>query len=70
VPEDLSVVGYDDLPFARRLAPALTTVSQPKYQLGYAAAELLLDEGRPGHTHREVLFRPSLVVRSSTAALY
>jgi LacI family transcriptional regulator len=67
VPEDLSVVGYDDLPFARRLAPALTTVSQPKYQLGYAAAELLLDEGRAGHTHREVRFQPSLVVRASTA---
>jgi LacI family transcriptional regulator len=67
VPEDLSIVGYDDLPFARRLAPALTTVSQPKYQLGYAAAELLLDEGRPGHLHREVRFQPSLVVRSSTA---
>ncbi|MFD0517499.1 LacI family DNA-binding transcriptional regulator [Paractinoplanes durhamensis] len=69
VPEDLSIVGYDDLPFARRLAPALTTVSQPKYQLGLAAAELLLDEGRPGHAHREVRFQPQLVVRASTAAL-
>ncbi|MEU4240859.1 LacI family DNA-binding transcriptional regulator [Actinoplanes sp. NPDC026619] len=69
VPEDLSVVGYDDLPFARRLAPALTTVSQPKYQLGWAAAELLLDEGRPGHAHREVRFQPALVVRSSTACI-
>ncbi|WP_239118369.1 LacI family DNA-binding transcriptional regulator [Paractinoplanes ferrugineus] len=66
VPADLSVVGYDDLPFARRLAPALTTVRQPTYQLGQAAAELLLDEERPGHTHREVRFQPSLVVRSST----
>ncbi|GIM88932.1 LacI family DNA-binding transcriptional regulator [Paractinoplanes toevensis] len=66
VPDDLSVVGYDDLPFARRLAPPLTTVRQPTYRLGFAAAELLLDEGRPGHTHREVRFEPELVVRSST----
>jgi LacI family transcriptional regulator len=67
VPADLSVVGYDDLPFARRLAPPLTTVGQPSYQLGQVAAELLLDEGRPGHAHREIRFRPELVVRGSTA---
>jgi LacI family transcriptional regulator len=67
VPADISVIGYDDLSFARRLAPPLTTVGQPKYQLGRAAAELLLDEAQPGHTHREVRFQPSLVVRASTA---
>nr|MDT0662834.1 LacI family DNA-binding transcriptional regulator [Micromonospora sp. DSM 115978] len=68
VPEDISVVGYDDLRFAARLAPPLTTVSQPNYQLGRTAAELLLDEARPAHTHREIQFRPTLVIRSSTAA--
>ncbi len=67
VPADLSVVGYDDLRFAARLSPPLTTVAQPTYQLGRAAADLLLDEARPGHAHREVVFQPSLVVRSSTA---
>jgi len=67
VPNDISVVGYDDLSFARRLAPALTTVHQPKYQLGHAAAELLLDEARPGHVHREIRFQPKLVIRESTA---
>jgi LacI family transcriptional regulator len=68
VPQDISVVGYDDLRFAARLAPPLTTVNQPKYQLGRAAADLLLDEARPDHVHREIRFPPSLVVRSSTAA--
>jgi LacI family transcriptional regulator len=68
VPEDISVVGYDDLPFTRRLAPALTTVHQPKYQLGRAAADLLLDEARPDHAHREIRFQPTLVIRSSSAA--
>lgn len=67
VPADISVVGYDDLPFARLLTPPLTTVYQPRYELGQAAAELLLDEARPGHAHREIRFQPSLVVRSSTA---
>jgi LacI family transcriptional regulator len=67
VPADMSVVGYDDLSFASRLAPPLTTVSQPAYELGRAAAELLLDEMQPEHEHRETLFRPSLVVRSTTA---
>jgi LacI family transcriptional regulator len=64
----MSVVGYDDLPFAARLSPSLTTVAQPTYRLGYAAADLLLDEARGDHTHREVLFQPSLVARASTAA--
>jgi LacI family transcriptional regulator len=67
VPADISVVGYDDLQFAPRLAPPLTTINQPKYQLGHTAADLLLDETRPDHTHREVRFQPSLVVRSTTA---
>ena len=66
VPADMSVVGYDDLRFAAELSPSLTTVAQPTYQLGYAAADLLLDEVRSDHTHREVLFQPSLVARAST----
>jgi LacI family transcriptional regulator len=68
VPQDLSVVGYDDLPFAPRLAPALTTVRQPRYELGRSAADLLLEEAHPGHVHREIRFQPSLVVRSSADA--
>jgi LacI family transcriptional regulator len=67
VPQDISVVGYDDLRFAARLAPPLTTVNQPTYQLGRTAADLLLDEARTGHEHREVRFEPALVARSSTA---
>src|SRR5262249_57389518 len=54
VPGDLAVVGYDDIEFAADAAVPLTSVRQPKYQLGRAAAELLLDEAdRPGqHEHR------------------
>ena len=51
VPGDLAVVGYDDIEFAANAAVPLTSVRQPKYQLGRAAAELLLDEAdRPQST--------------------
>lgn len=69
VPETVSVVGYDDVQFAAALSPALTTVRQPKYELGRAAAELLLNEADPDHRHRQVVFQPELVIRDSTARL-
>jgi DNA-binding LacI/PurR family transcriptional regulator len=68
VPARMSVVGYDDLPFTGQLSPPLTTVHQPAYQLGHAAASLVLAEREPAHRHREVLLRPHLVVRQSVAA--
>ena len=68
VPDDLTVVGYDDLIFGSMLSPALSTVRQPAFELGVAAAELLLDEVRNAeHRHREVRFEPELVVRASSA---
>ncbi len=68
VPADLAVVGYDDIEFAADAAVPLTSVRQPKYQLGRAAAELLLDEAdRPDeHEHRRIVFTPELVVRASS----
>jgi LacI family transcriptional regulator len=70
VPADLAVVGYDDIDFAADAAVPLTSVRQPKYQLGRAAAELLLDEAdRPAeHEHRRFVFTPELVIRTSSGA--
>ena len=70
VPGDLAVVGYDDIEFAADAAVPLTSVRQPKYQLGRAAAELLLDEAdRPAeHEHRRFVFTPELVVRASSGS--
>ncbi|MGA2806240.1 MAG: LacI family DNA-binding transcriptional regulator [Acidimicrobiales bacterium] len=67
VPEQMAVVGYDDVVFASMLSPPLSSVRQPKYELGVAAAELLLEEvsGAP-HEHRAVRFEPELVVRASS----
>jgi LacI family transcriptional regulator len=70
VPEELAVMGYDDLIFGSMLSPSLTSVRQPALELGVAAAELLLDEVRnPDHRHREVRFEPELVVRASSQNL-
>ncbi|HTW07495.1 MAG TPA: LacI family DNA-binding transcriptional regulator [Acidimicrobiales bacterium] len=71
VPRDMAVVGYDDVTFASMLSPPLTSVRQPKFQLGVSAAELLLEEttANGGHVHRSVRFEPELVVRASSAPL-
>ena len=68
VPEDLSLVGYDDVPFARQLSVPLTTVNRPHYTMGTTAAEMLVAaiSGRVPE-QRHVVFPPALVVRESTA---
>lgn len=66
VPRDLAIVGYDDIEFAAAAAVPLTSVRQPRQELGRTAAELLLAEADPDHTHRQVLFRPELIARGST----
>ena len=69
VPQDIAILGYDDIEFAGAAAVPLSSVRQPREQLGRAAAELLLEEAnRPDrHEHRHVVFEPDLVVRESTA---
>ena len=70
VPEEVSIVGYDDIDFAAAAAVPLTSVRQPRAQLGEAATELLIDEveNPQRHQHRQVVFEPELVVRESTAS--
>lgn len=67
VPADFAIVGYDDIEFAGGAAVPLTSVRQPRQQLGRAAAELVLEEAtNPDHEHQQVLFIPELVARAST----
>jgi LacI family transcriptional regulator len=67
VPDDLAIVGYDDIEFAAAAAVPLTSVRQPREQLGRRAAELLLDEHeRADHKHERVVFEPELIARAST----
>ncbi|WP_245603791.1 LacI family DNA-binding transcriptional regulator [Intrasporangium oryzae] len=67
VPDDLAIVGYDDIEFASAAAVPLTSVRQPRQELGRTAAELVVDEAtNPDHTHTQVTFTPELVARTST----
>jgi LacI family transcriptional regulator len=67
VPGDLAIVGYDDIEFAAAAAVPLTSVRQPREELGRTAARLLLSEASdPAHTHEQVVFQPELVARAST----
>jgi DNA-binding LacI/PurR family transcriptional regulator len=66
VPEDLSVVGYDDVDLARYVTPPLTTVHQPKLRLGELAMQMLLAI-LEGHPVTNQLLPVNLIIRASTA---
>jgi LacI family transcriptional regulator len=66
-PDDISVIGFNDMPFIDRLRPPLTTVRFPHYQLGTEAAQLLLERINGGEGPVKILYlAPELVVRGST----
>ena len=68
-PEDVSVVGFNDMPFLDKLAPPLTTVYVPQFQIGVEAARMLLEAiEEPDRQARSVLLPVSLTVRGSTTA--
>jgi LacI family transcriptional regulator len=74
VPEDIAIVGYDDILFAAAAAVPLSSIRQPRHDLGVQSAALLLDEieasanGR-SHSHRTIKMAPELVVRRSSERL-
>ncbi|MEO7021180.1 MAG: LacI family DNA-binding transcriptional regulator [Ktedonobacteraceae bacterium] len=66
VPQQLSIIGFDDIMIAAYVTPALTTIHQPKAELGRIATRTMLDllHHRPGRDH---LLQPTLTIRASTA---
>ncbi len=67
LPQDISVIGFDDIALAAFSNPPLTTVVQPKHQTGALAARLLLERiAKPGRALQREILQPSLVVRQST----
>ncbi len=64
VPDDLSLVGFDDIAIAAYTIPPLTTVRQPKYEMGYQAMEMVLDL-LEDHPVEDVLVQGTLIVRDS-----
>ena len=67
-PNDLSVIGFDDLEFAALISPPLTSVFQPGYQLGATAARILLDrvQGNKGPA-RHIVLPTEIRIRESVA---
>jgi LacI family transcriptional regulator len=70
VPEDISVVGFDDIEFCANARVPLTSVSVPRYQMGATAATLLIEECEThgDHSHQKIVFQPKLIVRNSSGA--
>ncbi|NBM14610.1 LacI family DNA-binding transcriptional regulator [Streptomyces sp. GC420] len=69
VPDDVALVGYDDIEFASAAAVPLTSVRQPAFQMGRLAAELLIEETGDDageHRHQRIVLQPELVVRDSS----
>ena len=72
VPEDVSVIGFDDIYGAAYHNPALTTIRQPLFEMGRLAAKTVLEKlagGRNGHSAKVLSVEPTLIVRHSTARI-
>jgi len=70
-PEDMSVVGFNDMPFIDRLRPPLTTIRFPHYQVGTEAAQLLLERIAEHSAPVKILYlAPELIIRGSTARVH
>jgi len=68
VPQDLSLIGFDDIELARFASPALTTIAQPKQRIGIVAVDMVLERIQGGRVKaRQVILQPQLVVRNSTS---
>lgn len=70
IPQDMSLIGFDDIELARFASPALTTIAQPKHRIGVVAVDMVLERIQGGRVQaRQVLLQPELIVRSSTAGI-
>lgn len=69
VPQDVMVTGFDNIEFSSMAIPSITTVSQPKTQLGFMACELLLEKiACPTTPNKKVMLETELIIRESTSA--
>lgn len=67
VPEDISIVGFDDIPYSNYTNPPLTTIHQPAYEKGVRAAEILINLLETQETPESAILPLQMVVRNSTA---
>jgi DNA-binding LacI/PurR family transcriptional regulator len=67
IPADISVIGFDDMPWAKAITPPLTVIKQPGYEMGRRAAELMFQRVEdPKREPVQIMMEPSMIVRKST----
>jgi LacI family transcriptional regulator len=68
IPDQVAVLGYDDIQFAPSAVVPLSSISQPAYQIGVTAADLILSECESDgdHVHQQIKFQPRLIERASS----
>jgi LacI family transcriptional regulator len=67
IPEEIGIIGYDDIYISNLTTPSLTTIRQPIAQMGMRSFDLLMDmiEGKAGSESKIISFEPELIVRES-----
>ena len=66
VPEEISVIGFDNIFVSSLIEPPLTTIAQPVRKMGQAAAEILISKLQGKNTQNKVIFEGKLIVRETT----
>ncbi len=70
VPRDIMVVGFDNIALASMYSPSITSVNQPKFQEGYSASEMLVEQiANPDQAPKSILLDTELIIRESTSAV-
>ncbi len=70
IPDDLSVVGYDDIVYSDFFSPRLTTIRQPAYDMGFEAANKIIESCEDiSDGDKDLIFKPELVIGGSTRHL-
>ncbi|HHW58466.1 MAG TPA: LacI family transcriptional regulator, partial [Clostridia bacterium] len=70
IPDDISIVGFDDIQLSQILEPQLTTIKQPAYDMGLTAARMLIKLiEKEGAEEKTFIFEPQLIIRQSTKSI-
>jgi DNA-binding LacI/PurR family transcriptional regulator len=68
IPADISIIGFDDMPWTKAITPPLTVIRQPAYEMGRRAAELMFQRLEdPKREPVQIIMKPSIIIRKSTA---